>query len=240
MKKALSLVLAAIIALTLGVAGAEDLGVQIIGGDETSVESLNLDDAQIGVSYRIDGYAIVNLLSFDYFDSFAQYNKDNAGNNSHKDDYYLGSSAVYWDDGSWYHDQAFWNDSGKSAEFAWLLVDLVNLHKKDYSFLNDISIKVICDDEYEFAGWVRQFNPDYRTTIFRKEYDGKYYIVETTDKYFLSDYALDPANEEPIGQMYTGSYVFGCTLPNYVVEGKEPLRMEIKLGTSEMTYHIRK
>ena len=240
MKKVLSLILAAMITLTLGMAGAEDLGVQIIGGDETAVESLYLEDAQIGASYRIDGYAIVNLLSFDYYDCFAQYDKDCSGNNDHASNSGLGASAVYWDNGSWFHQHAHWNDSGTNADFAWLLVDLVNLQKKDIAFIKDISVKVIYDDEYEFAGWVRQFNHDYRTTIFRKDYDGKYYIVETADKNYLSDYALDPANEEPIGQMYTGSYVFGCTLPNYVVEGKESLRMEIKLGSSEMTYHIRK
>ena len=240
MKRILSMLLVLSMLLGCSVAVAEDLGVQVIGENQTDSAALNLDDLQIGASYRIDGYAIVNVLSFDYFDSFAQYNKDNAGNNSHGDNWNLGSSAVYWNNGSWYHDQAYWNDSGTSADFAWLLVDLVNLHKADYSFIEDITIKVVYDDEYEFAGWVRQFNHDYRTTIYRKDYDGKYYSVLSEGDLIYSDYALDPSNEEAIGQMYTGSYVFGCTLPNYVVEGKEPLRMEINLGSSEMIYNIRK
>jgi len=240
MKKSLMFILLAVMVFSLSVAAAEDLGVQVIGGDSAAGETLNLDDIQIGASYRIDGYAIVNVLAFDYFDSFAQYNKDNAGNNEHGSNGSLGASAVYWDNGSWYHSQAYWNDSGSNADFAWLLIDLVNLHKADYPFMKDITVKVIYDDEYEFAGWVRQFNHDYRTTIFRKDYDGKYYMVETEGKYNYSDYALDPANEEAIGQMYTGSYVLGCTLPNYVVEGSEPLRMEINLGGNELTYNIRK
>ena len=40
--------------------------------------------------------------------------------------------------------------------------------------------------------------------------------------------------------MYTGIFVFGCTLPNSVVESKAPLRIEINLGGNELTYNIRK
>ena len=51
---------------------------------------------------------------------------------------------------------------------------------------------------------------------------------------------LDPEDAELTSMMYTCHIVFGCTLPNAVVQGKEPLRMEIKLGDNDLTYHIRK
>ena len=232
MKKVLLVVVLAVL-MTVSSVFAQDLGIQIIGGPAIDIESepISLDDLQIDASYRLDEYAILYVLSFDFYDSFAQYNKDNSGNN------YAGwtggdnPSNVHLDKSGDYFKYAGWKDSGTGADFAFLLIDLVNLQKKDYNFFDDISVKVIYDDEYEFGGWVRQFNQDYQQTVNRKAYSGKF---------FAGGVAIDPANEEPIGQMYRGSYAIGCTLPNYVVEGKEPLRMEITLGDNELTYHIRK
>ena len=98
------------------------------------------------------------------------------------------------------------------------------------------------DDEYEFAGWVRQFNHDYYTTVYRKSYEGTYYTTGTdADGRFYTDYAISAENEEPISQMYTGHYVFGCTLPNVVVEEKNTsLKMVVAIDGNEFTYYIRK
>lgn len=239
MKKLLAALLLAAMLLT-SAAFAEDLGVQIIGEENKASDELMLDDMKLGQSYRIDGYAIVEPLAFDYYDCFAQYELDFPGDNSHGNDHSGDSAVVYWDSGSWYYPHACWNDSSTNADFAWLTIDLTNLRKSDVKFMEEITVKVIYDDEYEYAGWVRQFNHNYFTPVYRKAHEGKYYVVESDEKFEYTDFALDPANEEAVGQMYTGSYVFGCTLPNAVVNGKEPLRMEIKLGNSELTYNIRK
>ena len=61
--------------------------------------------------------------------------------------------------------------------------------------------------------------------------------VETYGSFIRA--ALDPADEQPIDMVYTGHYVFGCTLPTAVVNGSEPLSMVIDLGGNELTYNIR-
>ncbi len=243
MKRALVVALIlAVFALGCIPALADDLGVQIIGGENPAMETLNLDDMQLGQSYRIEGYAIVNPVSFDFFDCFAQYMEGMAGDTSHGDSYSDDSSLVFFDNGSWYHPNVYWNDSGSNAEFAWLLMDVTNLRKTDVKFMEEITVKVVFDDEYEYAGWVRQLNHDYRTTVYRKNHDGDFYTAAPyeDETRVYADFAIDPANEESIGQMYTGNYVIGCTLPNAVVNGSEPLRIEIQMGENELTYNIRK
>ena len=43
-----------------------------------------------------------------------------------------------------------------------------------------------------------------------------------------------------IQPMYEGHYLFGCKLPNAVVNGSEPLSMKITMDGNEFTYHMRK
>ena len=124
----------------------------------------------------------------------------------------------------------YWNDSGTSADFAWLIINITNMQKQEAFFLKDASVKVVFNDDYEYAGWIRQFNYDYNKAVFRADYDGVY----------ANAAVLDPANEEAVGMLYTGTYAIGCTLPNVVVEGKAPLRVIITLGANELTYNIRK
>lgn len=239
-QKIVALLLAMIVA-SLPFAVAEDLGIQLIGPDDREMETVSLDDMQLGMSYRIDGYAVVNPLLFEFYDCFAQYVKDMPGDNSTDYNWQGGSSLVYRGGGDYYLRNAYWNDSGANAEYAWLVLDITNLRKTDVKFMEEASVKVIYDDEYEYTGWTRQMNHDYRTKLYRRYYDGKYYIAVSGDKDSqLSDIVLDPANEESIGMMYTGTYVIGCTLPNAVVNSKAPLRIEIQLGSNELTYNIRK
>lgn len=230
-------VLAIIVAIfaSMAVASAEDLGVQVIGGNDSETEIVNLDDTKIGATYKIDGYAEVELVSYGFVDSFAQYEKDRAGDNSMNTFSNLYSkrtsqpgSCVDAADGVF--TKMYWNDSGTTADFAWLVINITNLQKQEIAYIKEASVKVIFDDEYEYGGWVRQFNYDYNTEVFRASYEGVYAKTAT----------LDPANEEPVGMLYTGNYAFGCTLPNAVVESKHPLRMVIMLGGNEITYNIRK
>ena len=151
---------------SLGAVRAEDLGVQIIGGPDTPMMSASLDDLQLEQSYTIDGYAKVKPVEYLAVDFFAQFNKDanytNVGGNkspSASDVFIDKLNKDYYYNWRWW--EAHWNDSGVNADFAWFMVDFTNLQKKSYDFLNNVSVKVIYQDEYEFSGWVRQVNYDY-------------------------------------------------------------------------------
>ena len=240
MKKLIAIIVLMI--MLLGVtAMAEDLGVHVINPN-ANAQPLTLDDLKLGAIYTLDEYAEITPVEFQVVDFFAQFKKD-ANYSSVGGNQYAHSNHVYVDNlnGDWYGNwrwwDAYWNDSGVNAEFVWFMMDVTNFQKKDVNYVEDITVKVVYQDDYEFAGWVRQVNYDYINygaqgrDIKRYQWDTKHPNVVV----------LDPANVEPIGMMYTGTYVFGATLPNTVIEDTEsPLRMVITIGGNEMTYHIRK
>lgn len=242
MKKTLALALFLALVLTVSIACAGDLGVQVIGGPDAALTPMSLDDMQVGNVYTIDGYAKVKPVEFAFVDHFAQFNKDaNYANLFHRKDATTGHVFVAFTDNSWYNSwrwaEAAWMDSGLNAEFAWLMIDVTNLQKKGVSFMENASVKVVYQDEYEFAGWVRQINYDHITPDSPARAIGRY-GVETTHPNVV---VLDPANEEAIDMMYTGTYVFGATLPNSVVEDtKSTLQLIITLDGNELIYNIRK
>ena len=88
-----------------------------------------------------------------------------------------------------------------------------------------------CGTEYEYNGWVRQFNYDYsKSEVYRYK--------ETA--VIGWPVCLRPVDEMSIAPMYKGHYAFGCTIPNTIVEDKEaPLRMIITIGGHVLTYDIR-
>jgi len=108
-------------------------------------------------------------------------------------------------------------DSGKEAEYAVVRMDITNtaLNEKDY--LAQCEVKVVFDEVYEYAGWSYQV-----------DYDKSEERVLYEDDFF------------PIGPLYEGHFVFGCTLPNAVVESDAPLQMIITMDGHEITYNIRK
>lgn len=234
MKKFFVLAVAVALFAMLSVASAEDLGVQIIGGENADAVSMSLDDMQLGTSYTIDGYAKVTPVECLVVDYFGQFKKDadyGSVNNDCKSDKVFYEEAAL--KGKWadFYNDAAWQDSGVNAEFMWLKMDVTNLQMKAVPFMEGVAVKVIYADEYEFAGWVRQINYDYNTTCYR-------YGSDTNGG---GTVVLNPENEEAIDMMYTGTYVFGCTLPNAVIEDKSAqLRVEIKLGENDLTYNIRK
>lgn len=231
MKKALVVTLLIITVMSFAHVLAEgDLGIQIIGDNLGDIEAVSLDDIKINTTYTISGYATITPISFDYVDSFSQYTAGKGGDNSieynNKNDpvnVYTGFKPGY----------VFVNMkyqlSGDSADFAQLKVDLTNLSKKPTSFMKDAKVTVYYnDDEYEFAGWVRQYDYDVNNRTVRWDW------TETGAA------AITPQDEIEIATMYTGHYVFGCTLPTAVINGTESLKMVIELGDSELTYNIRK
>ena len=194
-------------------------------------DKMTFDDVTFSKAYKIKGYASITLLGFKFIDVYAQWDDGKASPNI--------TGWGNWDSQNVYidkkynkrHVDAYYKDSGEETDFAWLKVDVTNLQKTDATFIGDITVKVIYDDEYEYDGWVRQFNYDFsKSEIYR--YQGK-----TTIGWPV---CLSPVDEMPIKPMYKGHYALGCTLPNIVIEDKSaPLRMVITMDDHKLTYNIR-
>ena len=149
-------------------------------------EKMTVEDVKLGTEYKIKGYAVVTFNEASFVDVIVQYN---------------GYQNI---------------KSGNEADYAYLRFDMRNLSKKQASFLGNMNVKVIYDDEYDYNGFVGQFD------------------------YNHSDKESVPY-EIPLDPMYTGHYFASCTLPNFVVQDKNsPLRMIITINGHEFTYHIRK
>lgn len=227
----LTMVLAPLLALSMSSAYAEDLGIQVIGGPNAATQTQSLDDIQVGTTYTLDGFAKVTPVEYLVVDYFAQFNKDADYTNI---PHGYGASHVYFESPIHTYDDyckdASWQDSGMNAEFIWLKLDITNLQKEPISFMKNIEVKVTYDGEYEFAGWVRQINYDYNIICYR-------YGSTTKGGATI---VMNPANEEAINPMYTGTYVIGCTLPNSVFEDKAPLNIEIDIAGNQLTYQVKK
>ena len=240
--KRMRIALVVISMLMICAASAEDLGVQVIGGPDMPMMTESLDDLQLGQSYTIDGYAKIKPVEFQIADYFAQFNKDADYANVHGDaqsndqqvfvDHYSDNDYYNW---RWW--DAAWKDSGMNADFAWFMMDVTNLQKKTVDFTENVAVKVVYQDEYEFAGWVRQVNYDY----INYGAEGRNVYRPGRETPAPNVVVLDPENVEPIDMMYTGTYVFGATLPNSVIEDTHsPMQMIITLDGNELTYNIRK
>lgn len=228
MRKMLTMVLALLLALSMSSACADDLGIQVIGGPNAATQTQSLDDIQVGTTYTLDGFAKVTPVEYLVVDYFGQFNKD-ANYSSTSYTYNDSNTRVYYDSVYFLVD-ASWQDSGMNAEFVWLKLDIINLQKESISFMKNMEVKVIYDGEYEFAGWVRQINYDYNVSCYRR-------LSETRGG---GTVVMNPANEEAINPMYTGTYVIGCTLPNSVFEDKAPLNIEIDIAGNQLTYQVKK
>lgn len=242
MKKSLLFIVVLVVAL-FSASLAEDFGVQIIGGEGSDFEVLNLDDMKLETVYEIGGYARITPQTFGYIDVFPIYDAGSAGDNSLLEYNYKQTVA----DGIAYNanindrskvNQRYahikWQSSGANADYVWFVVDVTNLQKEAFSVVNNATVKVVLNDDYEFGGWILQLNYDYDTMRDQR-------LEQREDNYgFLIRAAIHAADEEPINMMYTGHYVFGCTLPNAAIEGSEPLKIVINLGDNELTYNIRK
>ena len=81
MKKILSMLLVLSMLLGCSVAMAE-MGVQVIGGPGSgSAEPLNFDDIKLGNEYKIDGYATITPLSFEFVDYCSFFSEGHATKN---------------------------------------------------------------------------------------------------------------------------------------------------------------
>lgn len=212
MKKILSVLLVLSMLLSASAALAEGMGVQVIGGPAVEVEPVSLDDIKLNVDVEIDGYAVILPTAFSFTDTLGHYRE--------------GETELGWDADS----RLF--KSGNDAEFAILRMDLTNLGVSAKSFLTNAEVKVVYDDKYEYAGWFYQYNYDNKVRN-----DSNYGVASNKQN---TEFVIMPSDFFEIGPMYAGHYVFGCTLPNAVIDSKAPLRMEITIDGNEITYNIRK
>ena len=247
MKKMLAILFALSMMWSASFVLAEDLGVQIIGSDAAAAIPMSLDDMQLGTSYTLDGYAIVLPKEMKMVDCFAQFGENEdysvyrTGSLNYEETSYLPvycHSQSAFKETSWRYVDAVWMDSGNSAEFLWPLMDVTNLQKSGVEFTEEATIKVLYQDDYEFNGWIRQIVYDHMEAQYGDKGLSRYGYEKEA---YPNEIVMNPVKVEVIDMMYTGTYAFGCTLPNYVIEDKmAPLRIEIQLGENDLTYHIRK
>lgn len=197
MKKWLVVMVVLLLSVSM-TAQAAELGVQIIGGQTEQAETVSLDDIKIDVPVDIYGFGTINPSSYVVQDRLVRYKK---GSNN--------SETFY---------------SGNEAEYILLKMDITNTTAAAKNYLADAEIKVVFQDNFEFAGWAYQYNWD----------------KSSGDKKYSANQVIHPEDNYSIDPWYVGHYCFGCTLPNAVVDSKLPLRMEIKIGGNEITYNIRK
>ena len=215
MKKILSMLLVLSMLLSAAVALAEDgMGVQVIGGPEAGTGPVSLDDVIIGTGVEIPGYGIITPTDFRFKDILTQYQ---AGRGD--DPFYGGSDFK----------------SGEEAEYAVLSMDILNTMTKTHQYIGNCSVIVVYDDTYEYGGWCYQRNYNNKTSD-RVCYGG---VNEDCGKQ-NTNWVIDPADNFEIDPMHQGHYVFGCTLPNAVVNSEKPLRLVITIDGNELTYNIRK
>ncbi len=214
MKRILSTLLVLSMLLSYSAAMAE-LGVQIIGGPDMESEPVSLDDVKVGDVVDIDGYATIEFKEYVVKDKLGYY--------------FAGKNAPYGNYPNYYY------QSGSDAEFIALFVDLTNLSTKDKNFLTECEVQVIFDDKYIYGGWA--FQQNYNNNSANGWYDNETGADRNEQN---KKWVIDSSDVFAVGQMYTGHYVFGCTLPNAVINSKKPLRMVITLDGNEITYNIRK
>lgn len=214
MKKIISFVLALSLLMGYSVAFAADMGVQVIPGPEAVTEPVSLDDLQLNVDAEIEGWGIIKLTSLEITDGLGYYKagKNGAG-------YYDGTWDYYW--------------SGAEAEFVVLYADILNTTMSDKDYTKSVTVKAIYDDAYEYGGW--SYQRDYNKATSR---DAKYNDADSTKQNIR--WAISTADNFSISPMYEGHYIYGCTLPNAVINGKKSLKLIITIDGNEVTYYIRK
>jgi len=217
MKRIVAILISLLLMFVSPVAFADEMGVQIIGGPEAESEPVSLDDLQLNGTIVVDNFGEITPTQFQTIDALGSYR---AGVHSIQD-YYSSES-----------DTAQYYSSGVEADYCIFRVDILNTQLRAIDYINDYTVVVTSDDIYQFAGWAYQYNYDNSSTSKGNRNIG----IENAN----ITYVIDPSDNFAIDPMYAGHYVFGCTLPNTIIESKTPLRMDITIGDVEMTYYIRK
>lgn len=221
MKKALLTFICVLFSLTFCFAD-NGMGVKVMGNKNNNTDPVSVDNLVVGKEVEIEDYAIIKPTEFGFFDSLGCYNK--------------GETRVNTDTNSIYRHKTYvWYKSENEADYAILRCDLTNTDLKSKDFTKNCTVKVIFNDKYQYEGWVYQNN--YNNSSSNDKND---YILEEDKGKQNKRWAIDKADNFAIEPMYKGHYIFGCTLPNAVIESTKPLKMIITLDGNEITYNIRK
>lgn len=222
MKKFFSMLIVLSILLGCSAALASDLGVQVIGGSDAESIPVSLDDVQIDSSVDIPGWGEITPTLYRVQDCFLQRKKGvsdeiyayltNSGGNIKCSKHYEDQRYTYYSDYEVAH-----YESKTEADFACLFMDILNNTSKPKNYGKDVTVKAVFDDNIEYQGWFRQRNSDLNLCKW-----------------------IDPEDNFSIDPYYVGHYVFGCTLPNTVLNSTKPLRIEISIDGNEITYNVRK
>ena len=212
--KRLVLLLLILIFMVCSVFADDSMGVKMISNNSKSSSTVSLDDLQLNVDVTIDGYGILKATSFEFFDWLGYYNEGQTNFKSNGR-----------------------HTTGLEADFAMLRIDITNRMTKPKDFLENVKVKVIFEDFYEYEGWYRQFNYD---NGYGDDWGTGFFDSAIDRNKQNTKWVINKKDQFQIKPMYTGHYVFGCTLPNAIIESKGPLRMEITMDGNVITYNIRK
>jgi len=211
MKRILSVFLVVIMLLSVPAALAADMGIQIIGGPEVESEPVSLEDLKLEMDAEIEGWGILTLTKYEVQDMLGYYRSGKKSVSDSWGDYYV---------------------SGKEADYALLYADILNTQLKSKNYLENVSVKAVYDDVYEYAGFCYQCN--YNNNINSNA------ALEADRSKQNTRWAINKADQFAIDPMYEGHYIFGCTLPNAVFNIHKPLKLIITIDENEITYNIRK
>lgn len=186
MKKALLFVICAVF-VSFNSVFAQNLEIQIINAPDAQSAGCKLNDLKIGSEVNIEGFGLLKLTEFAFWD-----------------DLYVGNCDS--------------KESGVEADYAVLNFNITNLNYSAKNYLENISVKVIYDNFYEFGGWA-----------FQKNINNNH-----------SFQTINSSENFAIAPFYQGHYKVGATLPNYVIQSKKPLKIVVIIDDIEFTYNIRK
>lgn len=198
------------------------MGVKVMGNKNNNTDPVSIDNLVVGKEVEIEDYAIVKPTEFGFFDSLGYYKQG-------KTTCFLNWNEVC--DFGYY-------ESKNEADFAILRTDLTNILTVSKDFLKECTVKVLFDEKYEYEGWTYQSNYDNEPST-KSEVRNRWKLEEDKGKQ-NKRWAIDKADNFAIEPMYKGHYIFGCTLPNTVIESTKPLKMIITLDGNKITYNIRK
>lgn len=233
-----------LLCMVFPVALGEDLGVRT-GGDAVIVEETeessvcDIDNLIVDKTAYVDTRYEVSVAYFEREDAFLEqvqgHDPANFSNTfwyNEKQNSYASQTRSYhnvawtYPDGNtvYFSDvQLVRHDSGSQADFICLGLAILNKSSAYIDLTQTATVNVIfrggtaTGEPIEYTGWIRQCDPDKSL-----------------------QYPVNPADNFAVGPYFTGYYLFGCTLPNAILENAGPLRMEVTIGDIVLTYHIRK
>ncbi|MBQ8110548.1 MAG: SH3 domain-containing protein [Clostridia bacterium] len=121
--------------------------------------------------------------------------------------------------------------SGSDADFAVLKMDITNGEGTQVDYLANCKVQV-SDGTNTYGGWAFQQNPDNASAMdisygFDSGVQNQNWVINAAD-----NHAIAPAAQ--------GHYMFGCTLPNAVVNATGLLKMTVTVRDSSFVYYIRR